>query len=206
MPDGPDHTLFKLFNRTQPEPDETTTKRPRIAVVYTPQAEHSYQETKTLLKHHAASVWRRKNRDYNPQADAIRLLDRGGATTIYRLRTGHCGLRAHSRRLGLAESRHYVPALGQTCSDTPWLSILHSPAQPDLALRGRPQHEAVGLGSWPRTDNRLHAHYRSESLNGHRRTQRRNRNRQCLIRTSMYLSIDDRERPRDKSQEDTLTV
>ena len=30
---------------------------------------------------------------------AIRRLDRGGATTVYRLRTGHRGLRAHPRSL-----------------------------------------------------------------------------------------------------------
>ena len=44
------------------------------------------------------------NGGYNPQTDAIRLLDRKAATLIYRLRTGHCRLRAHLRRLHLTDS------------------------------------------------------------------------------------------------------
>ena len=42
----------------------------------------SYQETKTPLKHQAGSVWWCYNRCYNPEADSIRLLGRGSATTI----------------------------------------------------------------------------------------------------------------------------
>ena len=68
-----------------------------------PQVNLSYQEAKTLLKHQARSKWQQKNGGYNPRTDAIRLLDRQSASVIYRLRTGHCGLRAHLRRLHLAD-------------------------------------------------------------------------------------------------------
>ena len=40
----------------------------------------------------------------DPQKDQINTLDRRVQTTIFRLRTGHCGLRKHLKRLGLADS------------------------------------------------------------------------------------------------------
>ena len=43
---------------------------------------------------------------YDPQKDQINTLDRRTQTTIFRLRTGHCGLRKHLKRLGLAHSAH----------------------------------------------------------------------------------------------------
>ena len=46
------------------------------------------------------------NNGYDPQKDQINTLDRRTQTTIFRLRTGHCGLRKHLKRLGLAYSAH----------------------------------------------------------------------------------------------------
>ena len=34
-------------------------------------------------------------------------LDRRTQTTVFQLRTGHCGLRKHRKRLGLADSAHF---------------------------------------------------------------------------------------------------
>ena len=34
------------------------------------------------------------------------MLDRRGQTTIFRLRTGHCGLKKHLKRLGLCVTAH----------------------------------------------------------------------------------------------------
>ena len=48
----------------------------------------------------------KKNNGYHPQKDQIKTLDRRTQTTIFRLRTGHCGLRKHLKRLGLADSAH----------------------------------------------------------------------------------------------------
>ena len=39
-----------------------------------------------------------------PQKNQIYSLDRRTQTTIFRLQTGHCGLRKHLKRLGLADS------------------------------------------------------------------------------------------------------
>ena len=43
---------------------------------------------------------------YDPQKDQMNTLDRRTQTTIFRLRTGHCGLRKHLKRLGLVDSAH----------------------------------------------------------------------------------------------------
>ena len=40
------------------------------------------------------------------QKDQTNTLDRRTQTTIFRLHTGHCGLRKHLKRLGLADSAH----------------------------------------------------------------------------------------------------
>ena len=68
-----------------------------------PQAELSYQEAKMLIKRFSEQEWQKRN-NYNAKADAIRLLDREMAVIIYRLRTGHCGLRAHLKRLHRSDS------------------------------------------------------------------------------------------------------
>ena len=46
----------------------------------------------------------RDTHGYIPAHDAINKLDRKGQTTIFRLRTGHCGLRKHMAKMGLAET------------------------------------------------------------------------------------------------------
>ena len=42
--------------------------------------------------------------DYNPSTDPINCLARHEQTAIFRLRTGHCGLRAHLKRIGIMDS------------------------------------------------------------------------------------------------------
>ena len=66
----------------------------------------TYREVKTLLKQKQKSAWRLRNNGYDPQKDQISTLDRRTQTTIFRLRSGHCGLRKHLKRLGLADSAH----------------------------------------------------------------------------------------------------
>ena len=70
-----------------------------------PHSSTSYNEVKTLLKQKQKSAWRQKKPNgYDPQKDQITTLDRRTQTTIFCLRTGHCGLRKHLKRLGLADS------------------------------------------------------------------------------------------------------
>ncbi|KAK7096448.1 hypothetical protein V1264_005748 [Littorina saxatilis] len=66
----------------------------------------SYKEAKTLLQRKKKENWKKRNGDYNPQEDPINKLDRRSQTTIFRLRTGHCGLKKHLKRLGLADDAH----------------------------------------------------------------------------------------------------
>ena len=42
--------------------------------------------------------------DYNPSTDPINRLARHEQTTIFRLRTGHCGLQSHLKRNGIMDS------------------------------------------------------------------------------------------------------
>ena len=64
----------------------------------------TYQEAKTLLRNSQKCQWRRATGDYNPSTDPVNHLARHEQTTIFRLRTGHCGLRAHLRRTGIMDS------------------------------------------------------------------------------------------------------
>ena len=64
----------------------------------------TYEEAKTLLSSSFRARWSLRNQGYNPRQDPIRALERHQQTTIFRLRTGHCGLRAHLKRIGVAPS------------------------------------------------------------------------------------------------------
>ena len=50
------------------------------------------------------SKWTTLNRGFRPDQDALHQLDRKQQTAIFRLRTGHCGLRAHLKRIGQADT------------------------------------------------------------------------------------------------------
>ena len=59
----------------------------------------------SILQQYCESLSLENNR-YDPQKDQINTLDRRTQTTIFHLPTGHCGLRKHLKRLGLADSSH----------------------------------------------------------------------------------------------------
>lgn len=69
-----------------------------------PETDVSLQEVKTILKHHQKTSWRNQNQGYNPKSDQINMLDRSSATIIYRLRTGHCCLKGHLRKINVLGS------------------------------------------------------------------------------------------------------
>ena len=68
----------------------------------------TYEDTKTLLQSTFRNSWQQRNGGYSARQDPIRFLNRPQQTLIYRLRTGHCGLRAHLKRIGV-----YADALCQ---------------------------------------------------------------------------------------------
>ena len=65
----------------------------------TPRAPRSW-----LLRNRQKCQWKKATGDYNPSTDPINRLARHEQTTIFRLRTGHCGLRAHLKRIGIMDS------------------------------------------------------------------------------------------------------
>jgi len=71
-----------------------------------PQKQHSttYQEMKTLLHSRFRADWSQHNAGYQAHLDPIRRLDRQQQTVIFRLRTGHCRLRSHLKKIGVSET------------------------------------------------------------------------------------------------------
>ena len=63
----------------------------------------SYSESKSLVKQTYQKKWRERTRSTYPQ-DPILALPRKAQVTIFRLRTGHCRLKAHLHHLKLAPS------------------------------------------------------------------------------------------------------
>ena len=66
-----------------------------------PKSKLSYQEAQTLIRHKRLADFKHRNGGYNPQQDTLRLLSRKKQTMIFRLRTGHCRLRSHMKKIGI---------------------------------------------------------------------------------------------------------
>ncbi|KAK3791357.1 hypothetical protein RRG08_012539 [Elysia crispata] len=69
-----------------------------------PSSTISYDEAKTLLKNTATQEWQEENEYYTFKNGSIHMLDRKSQTTLFCLRTGHCGLNKHLKKMGMAES------------------------------------------------------------------------------------------------------
>ena len=65
---------------------------------------HLRPTVKTLLRNRQKCQWKRATGDYNPSTDPIKRLARHEQTTIFRFRTGHCGVRVHLERTGIMDS------------------------------------------------------------------------------------------------------
>ena len=63
----------------------------------------TYREAKTLLHSRYNGDWKKYNGGYQANLDPIWRLGRAQQTTIFRLRTGHCGLSAHLKRIGISD-------------------------------------------------------------------------------------------------------
>ena len=64
----------------------------------------TYREAKTLLHSRYNGDWKKDNGGYQAHLDPIWRLERAQQTTIFRLRTGHCGLSAHLKRIGISDT------------------------------------------------------------------------------------------------------
>lgn len=95
----------------------------------------TYEEAKTLLRSRFRRGWVTLNGGYQAHQDPIRTLERRYQTTIYRLRTGHCGLRAHLKRIGVAATS--LCDCGQ------------ADQTPSHVLQDCPLYEETRQQSWP---------------------------------------------------------
>ena len=66
-----------------------------------PSSHLSYKETRTLIRNRQKSTFIASIGGYNPQKDPLHQLSRHEQTTIFRLRTGHCGLKGHLQKIGI---------------------------------------------------------------------------------------------------------
>ena len=60
--------------------------------------------TKTLIHNKKKAIFHCKTEGYNPNQDALHQLVRHQQTIIFRLRTGHCRLNSHLKRIGVKTS------------------------------------------------------------------------------------------------------
>ena len=93
----------------------------------------SYREAKTLVKRQNQQLWEQQHS--HPSDDQMPHLQRHQQTTIFRLRTGHCRLRAHMYRLGL--------------SHTPDCPCETGPQTPEHILQSCPLHQDTRTQHWP---------------------------------------------------------
>ena len=64
----------------------------------------TYREAKTLLHSRYNGDWKKHNGGHQAYLDQIWRLQRAQQTTIFRLHTEHCGLSAHLKRFGTADT------------------------------------------------------------------------------------------------------
>jgi ribonuclease HI len=69
-----------------------------------PQPPVRFKEAQSAIKSSYREIQKARNGEYSPKGDEMKLLDRNGQTIIFRLRTGHCRLRRHMKKVGLTDT------------------------------------------------------------------------------------------------------
>ena len=95
----------------------------------------TYREAKILLRSRYNGDWKKDNGGYQAHLDPIWRLERAQQTSIFRLRTGHCGLRAHLKRIGI--------------SDTSLCECGQADQTPDHVLQSCPKYAERRQLTWP---------------------------------------------------------
>ena len=72
-----------------------------------PPSHLSYREVKTLIRNKKKANFHCKTGGYNPNQDSPRQLPRHQQTIIFHLKTGHCRLNSHLKRIGVKTSAQY---------------------------------------------------------------------------------------------------
>ena len=84
--------------------NETIYKPAKIGVRLRRHRTLSPTEAKTLLHSRFSWEWNKENGGYQAHLDPSWRLERAQKTTIFRLRTEHCGLSAHLKRTGISDT------------------------------------------------------------------------------------------------------
>ena len=116
----------------------------------------TYKEAKTLLRSKFHAEWTNQNGGYKAHLDPLEKLERKHQSLMLRLRTGHCSLNAHLKRIGVAETslcpRLFVHAEHQARPQIMFSKPAHSMrkgvAKLDRATH-RSGHRTVGNGGVP---------------------------------------------------------
>ena len=103
----------------------------------TPQTHNpvTYREAKTLIRFWFNGDWKSENVGYQAHFDPIRRQERAQQTTIFRFLIGHCGLRAHLKRIGV--------------SDTSLCECGQADQTPDHVLQSCPKYAERCQLTWP---------------------------------------------------------
>ena len=79
-----------------------------------PQSHLFYGEAKTLIRNKKKAIFHCKTGGYNPNQDKLHQLPRHQQTIIFRLRTGHCRLTSHLKRIGAKTTQCLCGEVDQT--------------------------------------------------------------------------------------------
>jgi ribonuclease HI len=121
----------------------------------------TYKEAKAQLKNHFQTEWRNKNKGYKPEEDHINQLTRREQTIIFRLRTGHCGLRKHLKKIGVTDTAACQCGAEE---QTPHHFLQTCPHQEQLRQEVWPSDTSVNTKLWgPVDDLRKTAQFVSSS-------------------------------------------
>ena len=64
----------------------------------------TYRKAKSLLHSRFNGDWKKENGGYQAHLDSIWRLEQAKQNTVFRLLTGHCGLSAHLKRIGISDT------------------------------------------------------------------------------------------------------
>ena len=114
-------------------------KADRLAKIgcHAPQTQNpvTCRKAKTLLHSWYNGDWKKDNGGYRAHRDPIWRLERAQQTTIFLLRTGHSGLSAHLKRIGI--------------SDTSLCECRQADQTPDRVLQSCPKYAEKFQLTWP---------------------------------------------------------
>ena len=114
-----------------------------------PPSHLSYREVKTLIHNQKKAIFHSQTGGHNPNQDALHQLQRHQQTTNFHLRTGHCRLNSHLKRIGVKTSAQC--ALWRSAPNIRTLPAILLTTPPskaaDMAHLRSPQNQALGVCS-----------------------------------------------------------